>query len=338
MRVLIFAAIICSVFVSGCKTTSNRTYKNNDQLRHEIVKDFIAANPNSNYRPGKTDRRPPFPPHRPPLRTPPNQQPFRQQVPQPQTAENPYSFSHFIGSIEFSKYKRLAVLPFTDAPDVEKSGTIVQGVAIQKFSQFGFDVVERSRLDDILSEQQFSNTGYADQSSSVELGKLLGVQAILVGEVSLFSSTRQVINGVAKMESFVSLTMRVVDVETGSVVFSGSGSTKQGIYNTTDEITNAFINKLLFLWLTSPGLIGLQYDRDKIVIKVASNSSAEKAGIVAGDKIVSINGYDLSENDRLREREVVYGKPGTTMDITINRNGAIFSYTLIRHAKEDFFK
>jgi len=325
MRVLMFSVIMCFVFISGCVATSNRTNTSNEQLRQEIVKDFMAANPNSNYRQS--------PSRRPPLSKPHQQQPAQQKP-----REHVFSTSHFIGSIEFSKYKRLAVLPFTDAPDVEQSGIIVQGVAVQKFSQFGFDVVERSRLDDIISEQQFSNTGYADQSSSVEIGKLLGVQAIVVGEVSLFSSTRQVVDGVARMESFVSLTMRVVDVETGSVVFSGSGNTKRGVYKTTDEIANALINKLLFLWLTSPGLIGLQYDKDKFVIRAMPNSSAAQAGIVAGDKIVMFNGYDLSENDRLKEREVVYGKPGTTMDITIERNGELFSYTLTRHAKEDFFK
>ena len=335
--------IIFFVFVSGCMTTSNRTHQPppdnmNDTAGNErLFQEFFGEQPRRDFPPRDRDRRQ-FPQRRQPLRRPPQEQPPDQEVVQEKKAENPFSSSHFIGSVEFSKYKRLAVLPFTDAPDVDKSGTIVQGVAIQKFSQFGFDVVERSRLDDIINEQNFSKTSYADKSSSVELGKLLGVQAIVLGEVSLFSSTRQVVSGVARMESFVSLTMRVVDVETGAVVFSGSGSNKRGLYSSPDEITNALLNKLLYLWLTSPGLIGLQYDREKIILKVASNSSAEEAGIMPGDKIISINGYDLAEIERLKEREIIYGKPSTSMDITIERNGEKASFTLIRQAKEDLFK
>ena len=47
-----------------------------------------------------------------------------------------------------------------------------------------FDIVERSRLEQVMREQQFQQTGAVDNAQVVNLGKILGVDAIITGSVS----------------------------------------------------------------------------------------------------------------------------------------------------------
>uniref|UniRef100_A0A7C4Y5L1 Tetratricopeptide repeat protein n=1 Tax=candidate division WOR-3 bacterium TaxID=2052148 RepID=A0A7C4Y5L1_UNCW3 len=49
-----------------------------------------------------------------------------------------------------------------------------------------FTVLEREKIDKILQEQGFSLTGAIDQATAVEIGKLLGVDALIFGSVTSF--------------------------------------------------------------------------------------------------------------------------------------------------------
>src|SRR5437763_11985654 len=49
-----------------------------------------------------------------------------------------------------------------------------------------YSVIERKALDKILAEQNFSNSDRANPTSAAKLGKLLGVDAIIVGSITQF--------------------------------------------------------------------------------------------------------------------------------------------------------
>src|SRR5690349_21662287 len=49
-----------------------------------------------------------------------------------------------------------------------------------------YSVIERKALDKILAEQNFSNSDRANPMSAAKLGKLLGVDAIIVGSITQF--------------------------------------------------------------------------------------------------------------------------------------------------------
>ena len=70
-----------------------------------------------------------------------------------------------------------------------------------------FNVVEKSKMDQILAEQAFQQSGCTDQECAVKLGKVLNVKRMFVGSC-----------GKLMGEFFVSV--RVVDVETGKVTFA----------------------------------------------------------------------------------------------------------------------
>ena len=57
-----------------------------------------------------------------------------------------------------------------------------------------YSVIERQALDKIVSEQNFSNSDRANPNSAAKIGKLLGVDAIIVGAVTQFGNDTKTTN------------------------------------------------------------------------------------------------------------------------------------------------
>ena len=51
-----------------------------------------------------------------------------------------------------------------------------------------YSVIERKALDKLMAEQNFSNSNRADPASAAKIGKLLGVDAIIVGSITQFGN------------------------------------------------------------------------------------------------------------------------------------------------------
>jgi len=85
-------------------------------------------------------------------------------------------------------------------------------------SSGAFTVVERGAMQKVLSEQAFQQTGCTSSECAVRVGKVLNVQRMIVGSFGKF------------LDSYV-LNVRVVDVESGEVIYSDSAKGK-----TTDEV------------------------------------------------------------------------------------------------------
>src|SRR5271167_315935 len=54
-----------------------------------------------------------------------------------------------------------------------------------------YSVIERNALDKIMSEQNFSNSDRANPNSAAKIGRILGVDAIIVGSVTQFGGENQ---------------------------------------------------------------------------------------------------------------------------------------------------
>ncbi|MFA6093575.1 MAG: CsgG/HfaB family protein [Elusimicrobiota bacterium] len=122
-----------------------------------------------------------------------------------------------------------------------------------EFLKSGADVVERSRLESILTEQRLASSGVLDPATIRRAGKILGVDAVVVGSVTQYAppqsfyvpgagsatvtvqSASALGNGtlysqapafggsnanIVTSAAVVGLTARMVDVETGSVIWS----------------------------------------------------------------------------------------------------------------------
>jgi curli biogenesis system outer membrane secretion channel CsgG len=110
-------------------------------------------------------------------------------------------------------------------------------------------VIERKALDKVMAEQNFSNSDRADPTSAAKIGKVLGVDAIIVGSITQFGrddkqttvggdamgrvTGRFGLGGVSKKNSkaVVAITARMVDTSTGEILASVTGhgeSTRSG--------------------------------------------------------------------------------------------------------------
>ena len=90
----------------------------------------------------------------------------------------------------FKRIKRVALVNFSDYPGAMGSGEITAGAFEAYLMKAGYSVVERRQIGKVLSEQAMDMTGTIDQATMRKLGKLLGVQAIVLGSVTDFFNIR----------------------------------------------------------------------------------------------------------------------------------------------------
>jgi curli biogenesis system outer membrane secretion channel CsgG len=108
-----------------------------------------------------------------------------------------------------------------------------------------YSVIERKQLDKILTEQNFSNSERANPATAAKIGKVAGVNAIVIGTVTQFGFENKSLDtgaltshipgfggahvGTKSGKATVVLDARMVDTETGEVlaVASGKGSSKR---------------------------------------------------------------------------------------------------------------
>jgi curli biogenesis system outer membrane secretion channel CsgG len=108
-----------------------------------------------------------------------------------------------------------------------------------------YSVIERKSLDKILGEQNFSNSDRANPATAAKIGKILGLDAIIVGSITEFGNeTKNTkvggagggfggfgIGGIGKKDSKANVVLdaRLVDVDTAEIlgVAEGKGESKR---------------------------------------------------------------------------------------------------------------
>jgi curli biogenesis system outer membrane secretion channel CsgG len=102
-----------------------------------------------------------------------------------------------------------------------------------------YSIIERAALDKVLTEQNFSNSNRADPTSAAKIGKLLGVDAIVVGAITEFGNETQKKNfgggggnwggfgiggiGHSKSNANVAITARIVNIDTAEILGVAEG-------------------------------------------------------------------------------------------------------------------
>lgn len=106
-----------------------------------------------------------------------------------------------------------------------------------------YSVVERSRLDAILQEQNLGTTGRIDPTTAAQLGRLLGVDAVVIGSITQFDlQTKQsglnipfVSTSTKETDAYVQLNVRMINTTSGEIitVAEGKGHSNQSDSSTT---------------------------------------------------------------------------------------------------------
>jgi TolB-like protein len=134
---------------------------------------------------------------------------------------------------DFTKINRIGVLEFTSYREEIYAGNAVTDEFIRQLIFRDIDVIERERLESLLREQQLAGSKYLDPETVKQVGKLLGVDALITGTVTKYIiEDKDTIyfkdeDGNIKTQVFlkgaeVGVSARMIDVETGLIVWAGS--------------------------------------------------------------------------------------------------------------------
>lgn len=117
-------------------------------------------------------------------------------------------------NIDQAKYKRIAVVPYNmkayrgfGRTGGDFGGETLADMYGSELMKIGYDVIERQRLSAVVEELELQMSGLVNPKSTSKVGRILGVQGMVFGTA-------------AGQPGAWTCTSRLVDVETGSIVWS----------------------------------------------------------------------------------------------------------------------
>ena len=249
----------------------------------------------------------------------------------------------FIGSWDFSagekdSKKPLGALAKAIAkknkklnPEKAYPGSNVSEQFVAKLVQNGYyTVIERSQIDEILKEQSLSLSGLVDEEQVVQVGNMIGAQALITGsgtysvkdvgewekykekkknkdgkKVSVEKERYNIIRHVSTQ-----ITFRVIDVNTGSVIASktnkASNKSKSWKYKSSGKDESAAA-KGLKDW--KPIVTGLVSNiLDKTVRQIAPHTVTQKREIEEGESKKMKSALEYAKRDLWDEAKEIWEK------------------------------
>lgn len=88
---------------------------------------------------------------------------------------------------DFRKIRRVAVLGFEDFPHMPGSGKVMAGAFEKSLLRAGANLVERQQIEAVIKEQKLDITGAIDPRETRELGKILNVDALVMGTLTVYT-------------------------------------------------------------------------------------------------------------------------------------------------------
>ncbi len=135
--------------------------------------------------------------------------------------------------------KRIAVVDFQDKSGWGHNiGTGLADMLVTELVKTGkFQVIERKELDEVLKEQGLGMSGAVTPQSAAQVGKLLGVELIVLGSVSEFGEKKSGIGGsigrlgiggkFSKRTARAVVDIRLVNTSTGEIVLAETAEGKE---------------------------------------------------------------------------------------------------------------
>ncbi len=155
-------------------------------------------------------------------------------------------------SYDVQKVKKVAVLGFAGLQDFPSVGTSVFNEFNFALLQHGFNAVEPSFIQQTLADQKLEKAASIDVESIRKVGKVMGTDAVIIGSVQMFrpegkaevytpAAANQSKSGAYELadvpaqskpvsgkveKAMISVAFRMIDVNTGEIVASGSNDAK----------------------------------------------------------------------------------------------------------------
>lgn len=126
-------------------------------------------------------------------------------------------------------------------PPAEFARSLTEALTTSLVNTNRFMVLERAALAQVQQEQDLGASGRVNKETAPEIGRIVGAQVLITGDITAFSHSRSSIGGritnivkgvtasVERVSASVSIDIRIIDAVTGEVVASvkGDGSAAQ---------------------------------------------------------------------------------------------------------------
>ena len=163
--------------------------------------------------------------------------------------------------------KRIAIIYFDNSSDDKKLDQLKKGLTDMLISDLNkvsmLNVIERTRLEEILKEQKLNNSANFDSKTASKIGKLLGVEHIMTG--SFF-----------ELMGRLRIDARLIDVETGKIIKS------EGVDGPTGTFFD--LEKLLVTKMVSGFEVELQPE-EKIELESKSEKISYKSSLLFSESL-----------------------------------------------------
>jgi hypothetical protein len=184
-------------------------------------------------------------------------------------------------------------------------GKKIEGVTYVKgYKTDVYTVIERSQIDKILKEQRFSLSGAIDENTAAKVGKLLGLNAIIIGDanydrndeypktttIGLDGKTKEV--HCHQRTVTAQATLKIIDVETAIILgtetarvpFSDKkcGDDRSSIAS-EDQLLSAALQTIArqFVDYFTPGYELMRFDLEKIRLKEVRKQADEASNFIS---------------------------------------------------------
>jgi len=159
----------------------------------------------------------------------------------------------------------IAIFPFET---MGSAGSDLGNIVFDKlitalFNQERFKVIERNQLERILDEQKLGMTGIVDASTAAELGKGIGVDAIILGSVSLTRS------------GAISVDARAIDTESATIIIAQDAYSGRFDQQTLKNIVEKLALKFVQSFPLVEGLV-IKNDPGSLMIDKGSDNGLKK--------------------------------------------------------------
>ena len=147
-------------------------------------------------------------------------------------------------NFDVSKINKIAIFPFSG--NAELGAGLADLIALNLFEN-NIIVIERNEVQRILSEQGLSQSGLLDNTKVIQTGKLLGVDAIMLG-TAVFKRVSWYYQGQFIIKDGIgNATIRLIDTKTGALIGGIKFKNGQGVltFKEMEDVAQQISNEIL---------------------------------------------------------------------------------------------
>jgi curli biogenesis system outer membrane secretion channel CsgG len=152
--------------------------------------------------------------------------------------------SQMAGPAPGGGYQQTSQTTISIPPPTEFARSLTEALTTSLVATSRFIVLERSALAQVQQEQDLGASGRVNKETSADVGKLMGAQVLITGDITSFTFKKSALGGkltnvfkgvdagLERVSASVSIDLRLIDAVTGEIIASIKGdgeATQQGI-------------------------------------------------------------------------------------------------------------